>query len=95
VHQPGQCQLGDIDEHECDKNFIGVESGPQEGRDSGPSHPAKHTSQQHERHCQDGWAIAEPQRDAAACDRAHGELPLGADVPDVGAKSHGEAKPAE
>ena len=32
-----------------------------------------------------------PDREPAAEDRAKGELPLGADVPDAGAKADGEA----
>ncbi len=90
-HQRGECQPGDIGQHQADQNFVHAEPGAQKSRDGGPGHAAGNARKAHQRQNPEPVLAPERERHAAAGDRAHGQLALGADVPHIGAEAGRQA----
>ena len=91
-HQVAQHHVGHINQHQADQNFIGVEAVAQECGDAGPRHAAQHPGRQDGRNYPGPGSPVGQQGHAACRHGADHILPLGADVPDVGAKAHRQAQ---
>jgi len=95
MHQPGNHQLGDVDQHQAREDLIGIEAGLQESGDRGPEHAAQGPRQHHGGEEQGTRAVLEMQGDPAPRQGPDEQLSFSADVPDVGSESHGEAHGAK
>ena len=95
VHQETQQQDGNVVQHQADQDLVGVESGLEKGRNGGPGHAAQNAGDRHGGQQQRRLDLVEGQRHGAAGDGPHGQLALGADVPDIGAKPESQADGAE
>ena len=92
---PGEQELRHVDEHERDKNLVGVELVAKKRRDRAPESAAERRGQHDEDDEPGARRVVAHQGDRAARNGARNELALGADVPDVGAEAHHEAHGAE
>ena len=85
AHQPVKEQLGDVDQHQADEDFVGVEAGFQECRNAGKQSTADSPHNQHQRQNKRRLPLRHENRQHGAADRPHSKLTLGADIPVVGA----------
>jgi hypothetical protein len=86
-----QDQLRHVGQHQAGQDLAGIEAGAQEGGDGGPGHAPQRACEDHGGQQQRAGAVVEEQGEAAAGERPHGVLPLGADVPDIGPEAEGKA----
>ena len=90
IDQVAQHHLGHIHQHQADQNFIGVERLPQPGHHPSPHGPAQSSGRQHT-HQQGRPRLGRGLHGNPTCkDGPHDELPLGPDIPEVGAKAHSQ-----
>ncbi len=89
--QQAQEESRHIGQHQAGQDLVDVEAGLQEGGNGGIGHAAQDARDAHQR--QDIEALVAPKGEchAAAGDGADGELPLCADVPDIGPEAHRQA----
>ena len=92
VHQPGNEELRNIDQHQRHQDFIGIEAGAKCGWDGGPRHATCHAGKRKQWQEDGGFERAvERQRSPACSDGARNVLALCANVPYIGAKAHRKA----
>ena len=98
--EPGEEEVRDVDEHQADEDLVRVEAVAEEAPRSRPTprrprppRPRASGKKAHGESARRG--VRDPQREPAARDRAHQELPLGADVPHVRAEAEPEAERAQ
>src|SRR5499426_1552212 len=79
-------QVRDVGQHEAHQDLVRVQLRAQERRDRRPKHPADRAGEDHARQRPGAPVLLEVDRDAGREDPTEVHLPLGADVPDVGAE---------
>ena len=79
-----------IDQHQADQDFIGIEAVAQPGRDTCPEHTAQDARQYDRQHDPAAAALLSHQCHATGGNRPQHILAFSANVPDVGAKTHGQ-----
>ena len=88
AHQITQHLHRNIHQHQADQDLVGVEPVPQHRRDGRPQHAPQDPRENHRHHDPCAGCLVGQQRHTAGKDRAQDVLPLGADVPDIGAKTY-------
>ena len=85
AHQIVHAEIGDIDQHQAGEDLAGAETHPADRRNERVERAAERAQEQHGRqHPMAGVGAIGAHGKPAAADRADDELPLGADVPDIG-----------
>jgi hypothetical protein len=85
AHQIIQNEQRDVGQHQRREDFVGAKLHLQEGRNTAIERATDHSEDQHCRQRCPTGPFWKQDRGNGTENRAHGELPLGADVPDVGA----------
>ncbi len=91
VHQGGEEQDRNVGQHQAGQDLVGFEARLQPSRDRRPGHATRRAEDDHRRQQERALHLVEGKRETAAGNRPDGELSLGADVPDVGAKAERQA----
>ena len=86
-HQPAQHLFGHIHQHQAHQNLAGMKAVTQPGCNTRPRHAASHACQQNGQHNPAARIGIGCKRHAASRNRTRNKLPLGTNVPDVGAKA--------
>src|SRR5215831_6160999 len=91
-HQVLDEEVGHVGQHEAHQDLVRVQLRAQERGDRRPQHSADRAGEDHARQRPGAPLLLEVDRDAGREDAAEVHLPLGADVPDVGAEPDRESE---